>query len=699
MKKSKLLLIAITFLLFFTTCQKPVPPPPQTFGPLPQERQIAWHEMGFYMFIHFNMNTFTNMEWGYGDEKPEQFNPTELDTRQWARIAKEAGMKGIILTAKHHDGFCLWPSKYTEHSVKNSKWKDGKGDVLKDLSEACAAYGLKMGVYLSPWDRNHAAYGTPEYVTCFHNQLRELLTNYGEIFEVWFDGANGGDGYYGGARETRKIDNKTYYQWEKAHEIVRELQPNACIFGDGGPEVRWVGNEEGWANETNWSLLRKEKVYPGYAKYKELRSGHEDGTHWVPAECDVSIRPGWYYHPYEDHKVKSLAHLTDIYYKSIGRNASLLLNFPVDNRGLIHEKDEQQVMKLAEVIKVDFANNLALNKSATASETRGNAAEYAAQNTTDANPETYWTTEDHTHAATLEIDLGNTQNVNRVLLQEYIKLGQRVEEYTIDALVKDQWVVIDTGTTIGYKRIFRFPTVQTSKLKINILKSKACPVISNIEVYHAPLLLVPPVLKRDKNGQVTIKAANEEAIVHYTIDGTVPDKNSPVYNQPFTQIKPFILQAIAYDTDNRSSEIARSDFDIIKKDWKVVSITTGKIEDAEKMLDEDHWSTFDSGESKRPHETVIDLGNVYPLKGFTYLPMQHRYSHGHATQYEFFVSPDGKRWGEAVAKGEFSNIVNSPVLQEVAFKEKSGRFIQFKILNSTDEKGKVTVAELGVVTL
>lgn len=224
---------------------------------MPSHRQLMWHEMEYYGFIHFNMNTFTNMEWGMGNESPESFNPTELDARQWARVAKEAGMKGIILTAKHHDGFCLWPSAYTEHSVKNAPWKNGKGDVVRELADACREYGLKMGVYLSPWDRNHSAYGSPEYVTYFHNQLKELLTNYGDIFEVWFDGANGGSGYYGGANETRKIDNKTYYQWDEVTRIVRELQPNAVIFGDGGPDVRWVGNEEGWANETNWNLLRK----------------------------------------------------------------------------------------------------------------------------------------------------------------------------------------------------------------------------------------------------------------------------------------------------------------------------------------------------------------------------------------------------------------------------------------------------------
>ncbi|KKN19421.1 hypothetical protein LCGC14_0945840, partial [marine sediment metagenome] len=316
--------------------------PPAPAGPLPSERQLAWQQLEYYAFIHFNMNTFTNMEWGTGAELPKQFDPSELDAEQWVKVAKDAGMKGIIITAKHHDGFCLWPTKTTEHSVKNSPWKDGKGDLIKDLSEACKVNGLKFGVYLSPWDRNNKDYGKPEYVNAFHEQLRELLSNYGDIFEVWFDGANGGTGYYGGANEERKIDNKTYYEWDEATKIVRELQPEAVIFSDAGPDIRWVGNEEGYANETNWSIMRRDEIYPGWPRYKELRSGHEDGTHWLPAEADVSIRPGWYYHPAEDHQVKSLPQLLDIYYRSVGRNASLLLNLPVDNRGLVHETDVKQ---------------------------------------------------------------------------------------------------------------------------------------------------------------------------------------------------------------------------------------------------------------------------------------------------------------------------------------------------------------------
>jgi len=490
----------IIALLALVSCSKVNPPEP--FGPIPSERQLVWHEMEFYAFVHFNMNTFTDKEWGFGDESPELFNPTELDCRQWARVCKEAGMKGIILTAKHHDGFCLWPSQYTEHSVKNSPWKDGKGDVVGELADACKEYGLKMGIYLSPWDRNHADYGKPAYITYYRNQLRELLTNYGDLFEVWFDGANGGTGYYGGANENRKIDRKTYYDWDNTYSIIRELQPQAVIFSDGGPDIRWVGNEEGWANPANWCLLRRKEVYPGYGRYKELRSGHEDGTHWVPAECDVSIRPGWYYHPVQDNKVKSLTHLLNIYYRSIGRNASFLLNFPVDSRGLIHENDVKQVLKLAETIGKDFTKDLARGKKVQASQIRGNSRKFSPRNVNDGKKDTYWTTDDQATTANLVIDLGKPTSINRFLVQEYIPLGQRVQQFTIEAFLKNSWQEIASETTIGYKRILRFTTVETGKIRFNITQSKACPVISNIELYNAPVIIQEVEIPPDKKPNI-----------------------------------------------------------------------------------------------------------------------------------------------------------------------------------------------------
>jgi alpha-L-fucosidase len=479
--KIRILLFLFLFVIV-TSCSQVEPP--ESFGPVPSERQLAWHEMEYYMFVHFTVNTFTDKEWGYGDEKESVFNPSELNCRQWAKVAKEAGMKGIIITAKHHDGFCLWPSAFTEHSVSNSPWKEGKGDVLKELRQGCDEYGLKMGVYLSPWDRNSAIYGTPEYLIYYRNQLSELLTNYGDIFEVWFDGANGGDGFYGGARETRRIDNKTYYDWPNTHKIVRELQPGGIMFSDAGPDVRWVGNERGMGSLTNWCLLKKDEMYPGGDFAKILGEGHEDGNYWVPAEVDVSIRRGWFYHLSEDSLIRSPENLMELYYSSVGRNSNLLLNVPPDRRGLLHENDVKSLLAFKELRAKEFATDLAKGKKVIATNTRGK--DYSASNINDGNPETYWATNDSQTAADLIVDLGSETEVNRILIQEYIRLGQRIQEFKVSAFLNKEWRPLIEGTTIGHKIIRKFPVVKTSKIKVAFSKSKACPVISNLELYRAP---------------------------------------------------------------------------------------------------------------------------------------------------------------------------------------------------------------------
>jgi alpha-L-fucosidase len=476
----KFILFSIPALFF--ACSEVNPPEP--FGPVPSERQLAWHEMEYYMFVHFTVNTFTDKEWGYGDEKESVFKPSELDCRQWAKTAKEAGMKGIIITAKHHDGFCLWPSAFTEHSVKNSPWKEGKGDVLRELRQACDEYGLKMGVYLSPWDRNSAVYGTPGYLVYYRNQLRELLSNYGDICEVWFDGANGGDGFYGGAKETRRIDNKTYYDWPNTHTIVRELQPGAVIFSDAGPDVRWVGNESGMGSLTNWCLLKRDEMYPGGDFGQILGEGHEDGNYWVPAEVDVSIRQGWFYHKSQDSLVRTPENLMELYYSSVGRNSNLLLNIPPDRRGLLNEIDVKSLLKFREFRDMEFKTDLARNKEVSATNTRGK--EFTASNVNDGNPDTYWATNDYQTAADLIIDLDSETEVNRIVMQEYIKLGQRIQKYKVSALVSGTWETLVEGTTIGHKVIRKFPVTKTSMIKVTFSKSKACPVISNIELYRAP---------------------------------------------------------------------------------------------------------------------------------------------------------------------------------------------------------------------
>jgi alpha-L-fucosidase len=457
---------------------------PEPVYPIPNKQQMEWHEMETNAFIHFTTNTFTGLEWGYGDEKPAIFNPTALDTEQWARILKETGFKTLILTTKHHDGFCLWPSKFTEHSVKNSPYKNGKGDVVKETVEATKKFGLKFGVYLSPWDRNFAEYGRPAYVEYYKNQAKELFENYGPVFEMWFDGANGGDGYYGGARETRKIDAKTYYKWPALREMIDKMQPGVLYFSDSGPGVRWVGNERGIAGLTNWNTISTDTLYAGKAGITDiLNTGAIDGKKWIPAEVDVSIRPGWFYHAHEDDKVKTPQQLFDIYLSSVGRGSTLLLNIPPDQRGLFHEKDVESLRGYKKLLDSEFANNIALKAKAKADSFRGNSAQFAAKNLTDGNKETYWATNDGQLTGSFEVDLGKVSTVKYVTLQEYIKLGQRVKKFSIEAWKDGKWTNVANGTTIGYKRILKIDPVQTSKIRVSIEDSKACPLISNLEVY------------------------------------------------------------------------------------------------------------------------------------------------------------------------------------------------------------------------
>ncbi len=475
--------IMVSMILVINSCSFQVKDP-EPIGPVPTSQQLAWHELELYAFIHFTTNTFTDVEWGFGNEDPSVFNPTELDAEQWAKVLKDAGFKGIILTCKHHDGFCLWPSKYTEHSVKNSPYKNGKGDVVKEVREACEKYDLKFGIYLSPWDRNRADYGQPEYIEYYRNQLVELFNEHAPIFEMWFDGANGGDGYYGGANETRRIDKKVYYDWPKTLSMVREIDSNVLFFSDAGPDIRWCGNEEGHIQETNWNTITTDTLYAGKRGINDLlNTGSEDGKSWVPAEVNTSIRPGWFYHKSEDDSVKTPEELLKIYMESVGRGSNLHLNVPPDKRGLINEHDIASLMGWKKLIDERFEYNLASFAHITASNIRGNSKKFKPTMITDEDKDTYWATDDDITSASLEIKLNKEALVKYVLIQEYIKLGQRVKAYSVEAFVDEKWVKVGESTTIGYKKILPVEQVTTSKIRVNFLESKGPLVISNIEVY------------------------------------------------------------------------------------------------------------------------------------------------------------------------------------------------------------------------
>lgn len=479
MKKIFLLALIVSC---FACSSKKVSAPEAVF-PVPSAAQLAWHDMELNAFVHFTTNTFTDKEWGNGDESPTVFNPTEFNPTQWVTTLKAAGFKGLILTCKHHDGFCLWPSQYTNHSVKSSTWKDGKGDVVRDVAEACQQAGLKFGIYLSPWDRNHKAYGSPEYIEYYRSQLQELFALYPSVFEMWFDGANGGDGFYGGSREARKINGRTYYDWPTTLDLVRKVNPEIIFFSDAGPGVRWVGNERGEVSETNWNTISSDTLYAGKAGIEKLlNEGNENGAQWIPAECDVSIRPGWFYHAKEDSLVKTPQQLFDLYLKSVGRGSLLLLNVPPDRRGLFHENDVKSLQGFRKLLDEEFKTNLALNAKVKANY-RGNDETFSPMNLTDGNNETYWATDDGETSANIEIELAKKASVKYIVLQEYIKLGQRVKSFSVEVWSNGQWQPAATATTIGHKRILKINPVETDKIKITILAAKACPVISNVEVY------------------------------------------------------------------------------------------------------------------------------------------------------------------------------------------------------------------------
>ncbi|MHA4806855.1 alpha-L-fucosidase [Flavitalea flava] len=693
---NRMLVWGIIFLFFLPAlshAQQNAPNAPKPYGPVPSENQLRWQNMEYYAFLHFSINTFTDQEWGSGGDDVKIFNPDSLDCRQWARVCKEAGMKGIILTAKHHSGFCLWPSKYTEYSVKNSPWKNGKGDIVRELANACREYGLKLGVYLSPWDRNYAGYGRPEYITYFRNQLRELLTNYGDIFEIWFDGANGGSGYYGGANETRTIDRKTYYDWKNTYRLIRGLQPGIVIWNDGGDrgDLRWVGTEGGNVGETNWSLLDS----TGDVPWNMLHYGLENGNAWVPGEVNTSIRPGWFYHEYEDSRVKTLPQLLDTYYSSFGRNGTLLLNFPIDRHGLIHKNDSLASLQLARAVKVAFSLDLAAGVKITASNVRSNAKAFAADKATDGKNATYWATDDRVSSASMTLDFGKPTIFNCFMAQEYIRLGQRVKAFTVAAMVDGNWKELAKATTIGYRRILRFPAVKTTQLRFTITDAKACPAISNIGIYNVPPVLTSPAITRNKTGEIIISIADSESAIYYTLDGSIPTSRSQKYTGPVKTDGKLEVQAIAFDLSlGKSSPVSREQFDIPHMNWKIVG--TGDVKAAGIIDGDPHSAWHQDGEKKMTVDVVIDLGEEVNLSGFRYLPDQDRHA-GVITNYRFFASTDGQQW-QLADEGEFSNINNNPLWQVKKFISVKARYIKLRALHNTQGNDDAGYAEIDVIT-
>jgi len=646
MKPNSLIQYLAPLLLSLTTMAAGATVPPKPFGPVPNPRQLNWHEMEMYAFAHFGPDTFNDVEWGSGAEKETDFNPTDLNAQQIVHAAKTAGLKGLILTAKHHDGFCLWPSKYTEHCVKNSPWKNGKGDVVREFSDACRKEGMKFGVYLSPWDRNYAEYGRPGYVEYYKNQIRELLTNYGPIFEMWFDGANGGDGFYGGQKGTRKVDYNTYYDWKGIRDIIRELQPNCVVwcgqYREGDTmfyaDCRWGGSEGGNVGDPCWNTLDSKKLK---CDVPDWLQGHRSGDVWCGAEGDVSIRPGWFYHSRQDEKVKSPEKLMNIYLSCVGRGANLILNLPPDRRGQLHNNDVESLKQFGDHLQKTFAKNIASNARLKASNIRGGeTALYGPQKLIDKDQWSAWTTDDDVKNPEVVLDLKGEKSFNLIRLREDIRLGQRVEGVAVDAWLEGQWKEIVTAQSVGANRLWRIPEIKTTKVRLRVTKSPVCPALSDFGLFLEPVL--PPwnyiettriKLADRSKWKISSSFDNPEISVNRTIDG---DPNTF---------------------------------------WQ----SSGKI-----------------GASGIPASMTIDLGEVKQIGGMTYLTRQDKVPNGMIDKYRIELSTDGKSWSEA-ATGEFANIEANPIEQRVQFKTGlKARYLRLTALHVV-ASNFIAVAELNVI--
>lgn len=622
---------------------------PSPLYPVPTAAQIAWQRLETYAFVHFGLNTFTDLEWGYGDTPAATFAPDTLDVEQWMRTFVASGMKGVILTAKHHDGFCLWPTKTTDYSVKNSPWKGGHGDLVRELSEACRRHGLLFGIYLSPWDRRHREYGRTGYRTVFLEQIRELATNYGSLFEYWFDGANGGTGWYGGANETRSIDPITYYQYEQAAEILKANNPDIMIFGGTVPTIRWIGNERGWAGETNYSTydFSKEKYY------KEAQWGMRGANQWLPGEVDVSIRPGWFYHKREDHQVRSVADLTNLYYQSVGRNANLLLNFPIDINGRIPQLDSLNAVRWHQHITKSFENNLFKGAKVYASPTRHETL-FSPQNITDDNPDTYWATPDHQQSAEIIIELPKRAKINTISLQEYIHLGQRIDAFSLETRDSlGQWQPIETAdslTTIGYKRLIRLRTTSTDGLRLTISRARASICLAEISAHYTPVWVEAPSVYRNVDDRLIATPASPRDVLSFRVDGGNWQmyQDSLLIPHEHTSIE---MQALSEGGTTASI--------LLPLGYSAKRITTPTIssEDRTRLLDGNGYTAVEFMDGIREISLVLDTPKE--IRRIEYIPNQQRDASGHISQYDLYI--DGKQ----VATGEFANIKHNPIATSI----------------------------------
>ncbi|WP_257658356.1 alpha-L-fucosidase [Parapedobacter lycopersici] len=616
---------------------------PAPYGPVPTAAQLNWHEMEMYCLIHFTPTTFQDKEWGYGDAPADLFNPEHFDADQVAEAAKAAGFKGLITVAKHHDGYCLWPTKTTDYNISQSPWRDGRGDMVKEFMEAAHHHGLQFGVYCSAWDRNHPEYGNEKYAEAYREQLRELYSNYGTLFTSWHDGANGGDGYYGGADEMRRIDRETYYGWEdKVWPITREMQPGAVIFSDVGPDIRWIGNEKGIAPETSWATFTPVgpdggKAAPGHIDNRFLGTGQRDGKFWIPAECDVPLRPGWFYHASQDQQVKTPDELFAIYLQSVGRGAAFNLGLAPMPSGTLHPADVAALQGFGRKLSETFGRNLADGASFEASNIRSqNNRQFGPDNLLDTSRYTYWSTDDEVTAPELTVDLDGETTFDIIRLRENIKLGQRLDSVHVAMWDNNAWVPLASATSIGANRLIRLEhPVTAQRLRLRLFAPVAV-ALSDFGLF------------KEADAAVTVAAP-------------------------------------------ANSGVSRAN-------WRITANGAGSsaLRQAIDGRVETFWL---SREDELPQDLTIDMFEQQTIDGFGYLPRQDGNNGGMISRYRLESSIDGITW-QPLAEGEFSNIVANPIEQHIRFtKPVSARYLRFTavaVANATGNRAAVSIAELTV---
>ena len=717
---------------------------------LPRANQTDWMRLEWTFFLHYGPNAFHGVEWGTGREEPSLYNPTAFDADQWVRAMKDAGGKMIVLVCKHHDGLCLWQTRYTPHSVAVSPWLDGKGDEVRAVANAAKKYGLKLGVYLSPADlyqlrtnpknpggyygdnssnvlsviptdpasfksdpskgRKPApgfgkySYVVDDYNRYFLNQLYELLTEYGPIEEVWFDGANPDPSVH---------ETYNYNAW---YDLIRHLQPGAVIMGKG-PDVRWVGNEGGVGRTTEWSVVPL-PTSPDAFRWPDM-TGRDLGSRarlrpgsylwWFPAEINVTIlaNGAWFWAP-QKHP-RSLSELVDIYYRSIGRNGNLILNLSPDSRGLIPDDQLEALSKMSQIVKDTFATDLAAGGKL-AADTSNKA--HKPSSALDRNLDTWWEAAPGKTNGTLTLTLPKVVTFDVVSLQEAVDhRGQRIESFAIDVWNGSDWAAAekissDETTTVGHRRLIRLKSpVTTSQVRIRITGSRMEPTLAEIGLFKQSVAALPPTISgRDANGLITISNTGSSKMV-FTVDGTAPKTSSPIYSSPFAPPPGSTVQAACVMPNGQLGIVASKSFaGLPPTGWKVVAVdsqeTAGEDNSAAKAIDGNastFWHTAWNSDLALPHYITVDMGRSHRIAGFTYLPRQDGNPNGTVENYRFETSADGTNWTTNIVSGTFANIQNNPSLQEASFAPVSARFFRFTALQEVNRNGWTSAAEISVL--